>query len=196
VLVLGGARSGKSSLAESLCARLAGEGPVLFVATAQAGDDEMRQRIAEHQRRRPAQWRTLEEPLRLAAALPGALRDARVVLLDCATLWAANLLLDGGTPDEEIPPQVEEAALAEVEAFLDVVRASSATFVVVSNEVGLGLVPPYPLGRAYRDLLGRANQRLAAAADKVYFLVAGLPVELKALSRSYGLDLPGDGEPG
>ena len=187
VLILGGARSGKSSLAEELASRLAGEGEVLFVATAQAGDDEMRERIAEHRRRRPASWRTLEEPRQLGPAIAESAGGARVVLVDCVTLWLANLLLADSPDGESVPPEAGELALAEVDALLAAHRAGSAAFVVVSNEVGLGLVPPYPLGRVYRDLLGRANQRLAAAADEVYFLVAGLPVELKALSRSYGL---------
>jgi len=185
ILILGGARSGKSSFAEDLARRLAGDGEVLFVATAEAEDEEMCQRIAEHRRRRPASWRTLEERLHLGKAVAEAVGGARVVLVDCVTLWMTNALLAGVGPDEEAPPGVEAAALAEVDALLAAYRAGEATFVLVSNEVGLGLVPPYPLGRAYRDLLGRANQRLAAAADEVYLLVAGLPLELKALSRAF-----------
>jgi adenosylcobinamide kinase/adenosylcobinamide-phosphate guanylyltransferase len=188
VLILGGARSGKSALAERLAARHAPDGAVLFVATARAGDGEMRARIAEHRRRRPAGWRTLEAETDLATAIAVAVGDARVVLVDCVTLWASNLLLASVGPDDEsAPPDLEATALAEVDSLLDAYRDGAATYLVVTNEVGLGLVPPYPLGRAYRDLLGRMNQRLATAADEVYLLVAGLPLELKALGRGYGL---------
>lgn len=194
ILILGGARSGKSSLAEDVTRRLAGDGPALFVATAEAGDAEMRQRIAEHQRRRPASWRTLEAPRQLGPAIAESVADARVVLVDCVTLWMSNLLVAamGAEADDAAPPGLEATALAELDALLATYRAGQASFVVVSNEVGLGLVPPYPLGRAYRDLLGRANQRLAAAADEVYLLIAGLPVEIKALSRQCWLGAPGD----
>jgi adenosylcobinamide kinase / adenosylcobinamide-phosphate guanylyltransferase len=184
ILILGGARSGKSTLAERLAAELAPEGRVLFAATAQGGDEEMRERIAEHRRRRPAAWRTVEAPLDLAAGIAESVSDAQVVLVDCVTLWASNLLLDGGKEDETVPPEVEARALAAVDDLLAVYRSGKATYLLVSNEVGLGLVPPYSLGRAYRDLLGRMNQRLAAAADEVYLLVAGIPLELKALARS------------
>lgn len=192
ILILGGARSGKSALAEALAASLAPDGAVLFVATAQARDEEMRDRIAEHKRRRRAAWRTLEEAIDLGGRISVVVGEARVVLVDCVTLWASNLLLERlGPDDEEAPPEVEARALAAVEELLAAHRDGVATWIVVSNEVGLGLVPPYPLGRAYRDVLGRMNQRLAAAADEVYLLVAGIPVELKALSSRFGISLAG-----
>lgn len=176
ILILGGARSGKSSYAEKLALELGGP-DVLYIATAQAFDDEMRDRIAAHQAARPAGWRTLEAPSLIAASVADAIGGARVVLLDCVTLLASNALLALG---EEPPAQAAEAAVdAEISALLATYRASNATWIVVSNEVGLGLVPPYPLGRAYRDALGRANQRLAAAADRVLFMVAGLPLQIK-----------------
>jgi adenosylcobinamide kinase / adenosylcobinamide-phosphate guanylyltransferase len=187
ILLLGGARSGKSTLAEQLAERLAPDGRVLYVATAQAGDDEMRERIVAHRSRRPAEWRTLEEPLRLAERLGAEVGDARVVLVDCATLWVTNLLLDACGESEDVPPTVEASVLNATADLLNAYERGVATYVVVSNEVGLGLVPPYPLGRAYRDVLGRVNQRLAAAADEVYLLVAGLPVELKALAARFGV---------
>ena len=188
VLLLGGARSGKSSLAEAMARRLAPAGPVLYVATAQAGDDEMRERIVRHRESRPSCWRTLEEPLRVGERIAAEVGDARVVLLDCATLWVTNLLLAACGDREDVPPAAEASVLAAVDALLVARRSIDATLIVVSNEVGLGLVPPYPLGRAYRDVLGRANQHLAAAADDVYLLVAGLPVDLKALSRQFTAD--------
>jgi adenosylcobinamide kinase/adenosylcobinamide-phosphate guanylyltransferase len=175
-----------------MAASLAPDGAVLFVATAQPRDIEMQARIAEHQRRRQAGWRTLEEPIDLAGRIPAAVKGARVALVDCVTLWASNLLLEGlGSEEGEPPPEVEDRALAAADALLATYREGAATYILVSNEVGLGLVPPYPLGRAYRDVLGRMNQRLAAAADEVYLLVAGLPIELKALSRGFGLTSEG-----
>lgn len=176
ILVLGGARSGKSSYAERLAVELGGP-HVLYVATAQAFDDEMRARIAAHRAARPAGWRTLEAPRLAAARLAEAVEDATVVLLDCITLLTSNALLALG--DEPPAAAAEETVNREVSALLAACRASAATWLVVSNEVGLGLVPPYPLGRVYRDVLGRANQRLAAAADQVLFMVAGLPLTVK-----------------
>ena len=174
-LILGGARSGKSAFAQKLAA---GRGQaVLYVATATAGDEEMAARIAAHRAERPAHWRTLEAPTGVGNAIGANAAAAEVILLDCLTLLANNSLM-------RLPEPVSEAAAAvalndEVEGVLAVYAASSAEWIVVSNEVGLGLVPPYPLGRIYRDALGRANQRLAAAADEVLFMVAGLPLRLK-----------------
>jgi len=183
VLVLGGARSGKSSYAEKRAAELAGEGSVLYVATAQAHDEEMAQRISAHRAARPPTWRTLEEALRVPQAVAAALarEDIAVVLVDCLTLWASNLLLRNGddTPDAAL---AEADAFAALDALLAVHAASHAATIVVSNEVGMGLVPPYALGRVYRDLLGRLNARLAVQADEVVLMVAGLPLTIKAPS--------------
>ncbi len=175
VLFTGGARSGKSRRAEQYAARLGL--PVTYIATAEAGDDEMRQRIAAHQAQRPATWATIEAPLAVASALR-TLAPGSVALLDCVALLTTNLLLAHETDPEPV-------VLAEVTAFLAVARERTLSLIIVSNEVGLGLVPPYPLGRVYRDLLGRVNQQLAAAADAVYLVVAGIPVELKALEASW-----------
>jgi adenosylcobinamide kinase/adenosylcobinamide-phosphate guanylyltransferase len=185
VLILGGARSGKSAYAERLATDLAGgagaEGSVLYVATAQALDDEMAQRIARHRAARPAGWRTLEEPLDLGPAIAAARQEAAVVLVDCVTLWLTNLLL-GGSGDASSGPTEDEAtarARAAVDALLQAHRAGLASTILVSNEVGMGVVPPYPLGRLYRDVLGRVNTWLAAEADRAVLMVAGLPLPLK-----------------
>jgi adenosylcobinamide kinase/adenosylcobinamide-phosphate guanylyltransferase len=182
IFILGGARSGKSTHAQELAEQLGGR-DVLFVATAQAYDDDMRARIAAHQASRPAGWATLETPLNAGEQIRAALAarpGVRVVLVDCLTLLVSNALLaDGGNADAMDPRQAEQAALAEIEGLLEAYRAGDTTWVVVSNEVGLGIVPAYSLGRAYRDALGRANQRVAAAAGRVLFMVAGIPMCVK-----------------
>jgi adenosylcobinamide kinase/adenosylcobinamide-phosphate guanylyltransferase len=162
---------------------------VLFVATAEAWDEDMAQRIARHQQERPVAWRTLEIPGRVGQALIPHVRDTTVVLVDCLTLLVSNTLLHCGvSPD----PAVAEAAVQEeVAALVQTCQTTAATCIVVSNEVGLGLVPDNPLGRLYRDLLGRANQALAARAEAVYFMVAGLPVDVKALASPALLRSPG-----
>lgn len=174
--ILGGARSGKSAYAQEL-ARQHG-GSVLYVATATAGDDEMQARIAAHRAERPAAWRTLEAPLNVGEAISQALAEqpADVVLLDCMTLLASNVILQ--LPASATEREACAALLAEVESLLACRAHFNAHWIIVSNEVGLGLVPPYPLGRLYRDALGRANQRLAAAATEALFLVAGRPIQI------------------
>jgi adenosylcobinamide kinase/adenosylcobinamide-phosphate guanylyltransferase len=175
IFVLGGARGGKSAFAESLAANLSDD--VLFVATAQPGDAEMHQRIARHRARRPKAWRTLEAPLDVGAAIRGA-EAGNVVLLDCLTVLVANVLMEHQV-DDMPTDEAEAAVMAEVEGLLGAYRAGRATWIAVSNEVGMGLVPAYPLGRAYRDLLGQANQRVAEAADEVILMMAGLAWRLK-----------------
>ncbi len=176
ILILGGARSGKSAFAERLARQ---RGNVLFVATAQALDEDMKRRIAAHRRIRPSDWSTLEEPLALASAIPSALQGHETCLLDCLTLWVSNLLLS-----MEDKPAAEEEILAAAERVLDVYRESSATWIVVSNEVGLGVVPPSPLGNKFRDVLGRVNQAVASYADEVYLMVAGMALEIRSLGGS------------
>lgn len=181
VLILGGARGGKSSFAQHLAKNIGGD--VLFLATAQAGDDEMAERIARHKASRPATWRTVEEPLELAAALKTKTATANVVLVDCLTLWLNNMLLrEGGALEAEI--------LEEVDRILSVYLNGTASCILVSGEVGMGLVPPYPLGRSFRDILGLVNQKLARRADKVFLMVAGIPLELKPLGTSWA-NIPG-----
>lgn len=166
ILVTGGARAGKSAFAQEW-ARALGDGQVSFIATAQALDDEMRQRIARHQAERPPGWETLEEPLEVPYTLSRA--QGRVVLLDCLTLWVSNLML----AEREVLPEVENLLAARAE--------TGKTLLVVTNEVGMGIVPDNTLARRYRDLLGAANRRIAEEADVVYLLVAGIPLKLKSL---------------
>jgi len=169
-LVLGGARSGKSTHAESLVTGSlhgAPPQPAVYIATAQAGDVEMAARIAAHRARRAANWTTLEEPLKLAEALARAASHGRPVLVDCLTLWLSNLMLAGGDVDDS------------TDALLRSLDGCAVPVVFVSNEVGLGIVPGTPLGRAFRDAQGRLNMRLADRADRVILMTAGLPQTLK-----------------
>ncbi len=180
VLLLGGARSGKSSLAEEIADSEGGDS-VLYVATAEARDEEMADRIMRHRAVRPQTWRTLEVPRGVGEALHANWQGEKVVLLDCMTLLVSNLL-PSGEGFEQVEVQVkeyEQLVMDEVENLLKFIAESSALVLVVSNEVGMGLVPPYELGRAYRDILGRVNKTLASIADEVLFLVAGLPLKLK-----------------
>ncbi|NOZ27706.1 MAG: bifunctional adenosylcobinamide kinase/adenosylcobinamide-phosphate guanylyltransferase [Chloroflexi bacterium] len=178
-LVLGGARSGKSAYAQQLALARGGD-RVLYVATAEPLDEEMEERIAAHRTERPAAWHTLEAPRGVGFAIRRWLDAAKVppavVLVDCLTLLISNVLLKQDSSD---PATSEAAALDEIEQLLATARETDASWIVVSNEVGMGLVPPYPLGRAYRDALGRVNQRVAAAADEVLLMIAGIPWQLK-----------------
>ena len=197
-LVTGGARSGKSSFAEGRALELAasqGAGAVVYVATAVVTDDEMAARIARHRARRPATWRTVEAPEDLGVAIVAATAAGpSAVLVDCLSVWAANRLValgEPGTPDGPAAPAwwraveaLEETLVAELESALAAARPHAATLVLVTNEVGFGVVPPTPLGRAYRDLLGRLNQRVAARADAVHLVVAGIGVDLRRLAAA------------
>ncbi len=174
-LILGGARSGKSSYAQNLAGELSTR--VLFVATAVAFDEEMTVRIAAHQAERPAGWRTLEAPSRVGEAVRAQPGPEEVVLLDCVTLLANNVIL--ALPNMEEAGAAQFALDAEIDDLLATAAASQSEWLIVSNEVGLGLVPATPLGRVYRDVLGRANQKLAQAADRVIFMVAGIPLTVK-----------------
>jgi adenosylcobinamide kinase/adenosylcobinamide-phosphate guanylyltransferase len=174
-LILGGARSGKSRYAERVAPQLGQR--VLYVATAQPGDEDMVARIAAHRAVRPADWTTLEAGTAVGGAIKSLKTAYDVVLLDCITLLAANVV---GRLAEPVDAVTAEAALnIEIDGLLDAYAARPASWLVISNEVGLGVVPPYPLGRVYRDALGRANQRLADAADNVLLMVAGLPMVVK-----------------
>jgi adenosylcobinamide kinase/adenosylcobinamide-phosphate guanylyltransferase len=177
-LLTGGVRSGKSARALSLAHERAADAPVLFVATAQAFDDEMRSRIVAHKAERSAHWDTLEEPIdlpeRLADRLCGDAGYA-AVLIDCLTLWVSNLLL--ALPEDA---DAEGIIAARARDLIDVLRRADLPAIVVTNEVGLGVVPSTPLGRRYRDALGRVNQLFAAAADEVILLVSGIDVAIKS----------------
>jgi adenosylcobinamide kinase/adenosylcobinamide-phosphate guanylyltransferase len=187
ILILGGARSGKSTFAEQRAKELGGD-HVLYVATSESKDEEMQERVTKHRAERPPGWGTLEAPRNVAHALRQASPDARVVLLDCMTFLVANHLMDAAAPKENpfdepsanpFDPQIEAEVVTEVEALVAYVRETDVHLLVVSNEVGLGVVPPYELGRAYRDILGRANQILARHADEVQLLVASIPMKVK-----------------
>ncbi len=175
IFLLGGARSGKSHYAETW-ARQQGK-RVLFVATAEPNDADMRQRVADHRDSRPAAWHTLEAPRNTARSIAACPYVYDTLLLDCLTLLTSNILLD--LPESATQSDANAAVLAEVERLLDVYAASEANWLVVSNEVGMGVVPPTRLGLLYRDMLGRANQRVAGAADEVLLLVAGIAWRLK-----------------
>jgi adenosylcobinamide kinase/adenosylcobinamide-phosphate guanylyltransferase len=174
-LVLGGARSGKSAFVVHLAQGLGGE-QVLFVATASAGDEEMRRRIESHRHTRPKGWRTVEIQRDVGPVILTHAGEARVVILDCLTVLLANRLME---VDDPFSLEAEGKITAEVEGLLACAEQLEGRLLVVSNEVGLGVIPLSPLGRAYCDLLGRANQALARAADEVYFLIAGLPQQIK-----------------
>lgn len=192
VMVTGGARSGKSSFAERWCMKHADR--AYYIATAQAFDTEMEQRIALHRQDRETagySWKTIEEPLRLCDLLlelqgnestggQDSTGQAPAVLVDCLTLWLSNVLLDAGDQAD-----AEAKTMLEIERLLEAVSSYQGTLVIVTNEVGSGIVPAYPLGRQYRDLAGIMNRRLAAIADQVFLVTAGIPVELK--SREYKL---------
>lgn len=175
-LILGGARSGKSNYAEQF-ARESGK-PVLFIATATAFDDEMRERIQNHRATRPLEWQTLEAPMNVSAALLTEKFKADVVIVDCITLLASNILI--ALPEDSSFEMAMQKVKDEIDSLLAAQEKIGGEWLIVTNEVGLGLVPLYPLGRIYRDVLGRANQMLARAAQRVIFMVAGIPMVVKS----------------
>ncbi|MCP4141425.1 MAG: bifunctional adenosylcobinamide kinase/adenosylcobinamide-phosphate guanylyltransferase [Chloroflexi bacterium] len=186
-LLLGGARSGKSTFAEKRALEIGGE-KVLYLATSQIKDEEMEERVIKHRAERPSTWETVEAPRNVAQALRQARSEASVILLDCMTFLVANHLMDAAAPEDDpfddpsadpFDRKIEKEIIAETEALIAYIQETDVEMIVVSNEVGLGLVPAYELGRAYRDVLGRANQILAKDADEVLFLVAGLPMKVK-----------------
>lgn len=164
-LVLGGARSGKSAYAEVLAESHPGDR--IYIATAEAGDEEMRERIAHHRARRGSRWQTIEEPLKLLQVLRQESKAGRFLLVDCVTLWVSNLLM------MDLPVQ------AAVDHLCNELPVLEARIVFVSNEVGLGIVPDNLLARRFRDEAGLANQKLAATCREVVFMAAGLPLKLK-----------------
>jgi len=209
ILILGGARSGKSTFAQDIAPKLGGK--VLFVATAEPLDSEMASRIEHHKRTRPENWRTLEIGIEVGQKLKDQIKDSDAVLLDCLTLLVSNILTKEDTEPsfdytppplhhDEHPPshhcedsttchceersdeaisRAENRVMTEMEALIKCIDKHKGTFIVVSNEVGLGLVPDNKLGRIYRDLLGRANQLLAQHASEVYFMASGIPLKIK-----------------
>ncbi|RJG56192.1 bifunctional adenosylcobinamide kinase/adenosylcobinamide-phosphate guanylyltransferase [Sphingobium terrigena] len=165
LLVLGGARSGKSRFAQAQAESRSGN--LVYIATAQALDDEMTQRIARHQDDRGARWRTVDAPLDLAAAIAAESRADRVLLIDCLTLWASNLLF----AERDLAPAIETVTNA--------ITLAAGPLIFVSNEVGLGIVPDNAMARRFRDMAGEINQAVAAAVDQAVFIAAGLPLRLK-----------------
>jgi adenosylcobinamide kinase / adenosylcobinamide-phosphate guanylyltransferase len=170
VLILGGVRSGKSRYAQQLASEIGNR--VLFLATAGAGDDEMKQRIARHKSSRPASWRTIEEQMDIASALRKNSAHADAVIIDCVTVWLSNMLMH----NEKLSEQEMTNA---IDSFINTYEHGEASYIIVSGEVGMGIVPEHPLGRIFRDYLGLANQRLAGKADRVVLMVAGIPVDVK-----------------
>lgn len=175
ITLIGGARSGKSRLALDLAKRYGRS--VLFAATARALDEEMDRRIRTHRAERPAGWETVEAPVEVGAAIAAAAGECDTVIVDCITMLLSNLM------DRPEIPETALSSLAdrEIDALLAAYRTLQATFLVVTNETGLGIVPAFAAGRVYRDLLGRTNQRLVDASDHALMLVAGIPVDLKKL---------------
>jgi adenosylcobinamide kinase / adenosylcobinamide-phosphate guanylyltransferase len=179
ILLLGGARSGKSRYAQELALKIGGK--VLFVATATAGDEDMRRRILKHQIERPAGWRTLEASARIGRYIEKNIGDARLVIIDDITLLVNNLFFQNGDLDFDRVDEslLEKAVTSEIMELIACLKITDATYIIVSNEVGQGLVPDNRMGRLYRDILGRANQKLAEDATEVYLMVAGIPLKVK-----------------
>lgn len=174
IFVTGGARSGKSSLAEKIALERAET--VTYIATAEAKDGEMRERIAEHRERRPEGWRTVEAPQMLTEAVEDALAGEGIVLIDCLTVYISNLLMNQGIASGE---RAKRAVDREMDQLVDVCRGGNGRVILVSNEVGMGIVPDNMLARTFRDVAGRANQKAAAAAAEVYLCVSGIPMKVK-----------------
>ncbi|MFH0847043.1 MAG: bifunctional adenosylcobinamide kinase/adenosylcobinamide-phosphate guanylyltransferase [Chloroflexota bacterium] len=176
ILITGGARSGKSHFAQELAAKLGG--PVLFVATAEPLDAEMAKRIKIHKKKRPQTWKTLELTRHLGSEVDRIASTFRVVVIDCITLLISNILSEHTEPLPEA--LIEKECEDEVEHLITCMRHHETNFVIVTNEVGEGLVPVNKVGRLYRDLLGKANQTLARDCDTVYLMVAGIPFKIKS----------------
>ena len=194
ILVLGGARSGKSSFAEKAATKI-GNKSVTYLATAQALDDEMEERIVHHQSRRPDSWNTIEEPLKISKALE-KMHEKQTVLVDCITLLVTNMLLEFDNKEQNSrlkdDYKKEEDILNQIKEVLNISKTKQLNFILVSNIVGLGLVPEYKLGRLFRDISGRVNQYLAKEADKVILTVAGIPVELDQIKGEEIINNLGD----
>jgi adenosylcobinamide kinase / adenosylcobinamide-phosphate guanylyltransferase len=175
ILLTGGARSGKSRLAQELAMKSGGH--VLFVATAEAGDDEMERRIKTHRGSRPKDWTTLEVTKQVGKSITKNLDDAKTVIIDDITLLVSNIF--GQFDEHTRAEQVEKAAEKEIKELCECIKSVPADFIIVTNEVGLGIVPGDRISRLYRDVQGRANQTLAECADEVYLMVSGIPLVIK-----------------
>jgi len=180
IFITGGARSGKSSYAQNLADNMSDK--VHFVATAEALDTDMKARIEKHRQDRPGSWRTLEASTDIADRIAENIGDSEVVLIDCLTLMVSNILLGderGFAGDDIDENEAERRVTAEIRSLISLAKNSAATFIIVSNEVGLGVVPENRFARVYRDLLGKANQFVARNADEVYFMISGIPMKIK-----------------
>lgn len=181
ILVTGGARSGKSAFAEAK-AKECGQN-VLYVATSKPIDDEMKQRIAKHRAQRPSEWETLEEYKNLDTAMSNILQGKDAVLLDCITIMITNLMLDESYDWDNLTrnnvEEIENSIQHQIERLISFTKMSKLTFIIVTNEIGLGIVPASALSRDFRDIAGRMNQLIARAADEVYFCISGIPMRIK-----------------
>lgn len=181
ILVTGGARSGKSTFAEEKVRSLGND--VLYIATAIAFDDEMKERIRRHRLQRPSGWETLEAYRDFDSVLPDMLKGRETVLLDCITVMVSNMMLERAMDWEGLSVadvnSVEAEIISQVGKLLSIIQNTDIPFILVTNELGMGVVPPSALGRAVRDIAGRVNQQLAKAADEVYLCVSGIPVKIK-----------------
>ncbi len=181
ILVLGGTRSGKSEFAEQMAVDMSDS--VTYIATLKAFDDEFARRVNIHRSRRPAKWDTVEEPLNLSQRINELGQKSGIILIDCLTGWLTNIFLDNDAFSQSTPQQEkEEYIMHKVEELAGAIVNAKADILIVSNEVGMGVVPPYPAGRAFRDVSGKANRLIASKADEVYLVVAGLAVEIKSLA--------------
>ncbi len=169
VLIIGGCRSGKSSYALELASQVS-EKNNIFIATLSPGDDEMKARVQRHQKERDQHWKTVETPIRLAEAVNDHGTKGNVVVVDCLTLWLSNLLLESDDPQ-----RIEE----QIHDLIQALETAQGSIFLVSNEVGTGIVPENRLARLFRDIVGLANQKMAACADSVVWMVAGMPVVIK-----------------
>jgi adenosylcobinamide kinase/adenosylcobinamide-phosphate guanylyltransferase len=181
IFITGGARSGKSRFAESL---LAGKDNVLYVATGIGFDDEMKDRITRHQSQRNPSWKTVECYNGLARSLRHDLPDRGSIMLDCVTIMISNFMVletgvDWDSAGIDAADKIEQTIKEEISAFLEMARDFNGQTLIVSNELGMGIVPPTPLGRYYRDIAGKMNQMIAGAADDVYLMVSGIPMKIK-----------------
>jgi len=173
IFITGGTRSGKSKVAEEMA--ISYGAPLCYLATAQSLDDEMGQRIRKHQQRRGDTWRTIEEPLHLAQALAANDGMFNAILVDCLTLWLSNLLL----LYEDLGEETESRIMDDVQRLATTLRGMTTPTIIVSNEVGMGIVPDHRLGRIFRDISGQANQIVATAANEAWLVASGIPLKLK-----------------
>lgn len=181
ILVLGGARSGKSEFAEELVKKA--NLPVTYIATAKPKDEEMEHRILLHKQRRPPDWKTEEENYFLPQLVERCGQNEGVLLIDCLTVWATNLLIEKESPySSEDNFEKERLILEQAELLAQKASESKAKIIMVANELGLGVIPAYPLGRTFRDVAGRVNRAIAKKADKVYLVIAGLAIDIKDLA--------------